>query len=255
MSYGLWRGHNLFEAMRHRLPSQDSGVMARALRVTSLCGALLLIVFHTTAMGAGPCTCDDIDKMQKHLDRVHDAGEAWKEIFAWARELYRDVDMPQSNDDLNQKFVQLTSAQKSQWYDLIKQGPVKEKKTIKKVAGVSPEGEPVVDDDFKKSHCDDIIEAEHVHERAHKDFYLSFPKVLEVPMSSRLLRLRAESEVESYRAHKAFLEKKLAELKLKCVTKLDNSKKRELEQAAAQRQRMNEAEIRVRLLGTAQSGK
>ena len=53
MSYGLWRGHNLFEAMRHRLPSQDSGVMARALSVTSLCGALLLIVFHTTAMGAG----------------------------------------------------------------------------------------------------------------------------------------------------------------------------------------------------------
>lgn len=255
MSYGLWHGRNLFEAMRHRQPPSDPGAMARALSVTSLCGALLLIVFNTTAMGAGPCTCEDIDKMQKHLDRVNDAGEAWKEIFAWARELYRDVDMPQSNDDLNQKFVQLTSAPKSQWYDLIKQGSVKEKKAIKKVAGVSPEGEPVVDDDFKKTNCDDIIEAEHVHERAHRDFYLSFPKVLEVPMTSRLLRLRAESEVESYRAHKAFLEKKLAELKLKCITKLDNSKKRELEQAAAQRQRMNEAEIRVRLLGTAQSGK
>ncbi len=255
MSCRLRDGRSLLESMWHVRPSPNSGAMARVLRVTCLCGGLLLSVFHTAALGAGPCTCDDIDKMQKHLDRVTNAEEAWKEIFAWARELYRDVDMPQSNDDLNQKFVQLTGASKSQWYDLIKQGPVKEKKTIKKVAGVSPEGEPVVDDDFKKSNCDDIIEAEHVHERAHKDFYLSFPKVFEVPMSSRLLRLRAESEVESYRAHKAFLEKKLAELKLKCVTKLDNSKKRELEQAAAQRRRMNEAEIRVRLLGTTQPGK
>ena len=100
MSYGLWRGHNLFEAMRHRLPSQDSGVMARALSVTSLCGALLPSSFIRRPWEQA--LHDDIDKMQKHLDRVHDAGEAWKEIFAWARELYRDVDMPQSNDDLNQ---------------------------------------------------------------------------------------------------------------------------------------------------------
>ena len=118
----------------------------------------------------------------------------------------------------------------------------------------SEEGEPVVDDAFKKNNCDDIIEAEHVHERAHKDFYLSFPKVFDVVMTSRLLRLRSESEVESYRAHKTFLEKKLAELKLKCITKLDNSSKLILEQAAAQRERLNEAEIRVRLLGTAQHG-
>ena len=255
MFYRLRYGRNLLETIGRAHPRTDSGAVVRALRVTSLCGALLLAVFHTTALGAGPCTCDDIDKMQKHLDRVTNAEEAWKEIFAWARELYRDIDLPQSNDDLNQKFVQLTSASKSQWYDLIKQGPVKEKKAIKKVAGVSPEGEPVVDNDFKKNNCDDIIEAEHIHERAHKDFYLSFPKVFEVPMTSRLIRLRAESEVESYRAHKSFLEKKLAELKLKCVTKLDNSKKKELQQAAAQRNRMNAADLRVRLLGTAQSGK
>lgn len=249
MSSWLRRVRDLLEAVRQ--PATASWTLAAGVRMSALCGALLMIAFQSSALGAGPCTCDDIDKMQKHLDRVTNAEEAWKEIFAWARELYRDVDMPQSNDDLNQKFVQLTSAPKSQWYDLIKQGPVKEKKAIKKVAGVSPEGEPVVDDDFKKNNCDDVIEAEHVHEQAHKDFYLSFPKVFEVPMTSRLLRLRAESEVESYRKHKAFLEKKLAELKLRCTTKLDQSKKRELEQAAAQRHRMNEAEIRVRLLGGA----
>lgn len=234
---------------------QEDGSIARFLKLGGLCCALFLTFFNATAFGAGPCTCKDIDTMQGHLDRVSKSEEAWKEIFAWARELYRDVPLPQNNDDLNQKFVQLSGASKSQWRDLVKQGPVQEKKVIKKVAGVSPEGEPVVDNEFKKNNCDDVIEAEHVHEQAHTDFYLSFPKIFEVPMSSRLLRLRSESEVESYRKHKAFLEKKLAELKLKCTTKLDNSKKRELQQAAAQRQRMNEAEIRLRLLGGAQAGK
>jgi hypothetical protein len=220
--------------------------------VIGVIGSLLaLTVLVSPAQGAGPCTCSDIDKMQSHLDRVTASEEAWKEIFAWARELYPNVDLPRSNDDLNQKFVQLTASSKAQWRDLIKQGPVKEKKSLKKVAGLSEEGEPTIDDDFKKNNCDDIIEAEHIHERAHKDFYLSFPKIFDVVMSSRLLRLRAESEVESYRAHKTFLEKKLAELKLKCVTKLDRSTKQQLQQAAARRERLNEAEMRVRLLGSA----
>ena len=56
---------------------------------------------------------------------------------------------------------------------------MKEKKTIKKVAGVAQKANPL-STMTSKSHCDDIIEAEHVHERAHKDFYLSFPKVLKV---------------------------------------------------------------------------
>lgn len=214
---------------------------------------LLLTGFNGTAYAEGPCTCSDLDKIQAQLDRVTKSEEAWKEIFAWARELYRDVNLPQSNDDLNQKFVQLTGSPKSQWRDLIKQGPVQEKLALKKVAGLSKEGEPVLDDDFKKNNCDDIIEAERVHEQAHKDFYLSFPKIFEAGMSSRLLRLRAESEVESYRAHKTFLEKKLSELKLKCLAKLDNSTKKILEQAYAQRERLNEAERRLRMYGDSEA--
>lgn len=209
--------------------------------------------FDGNAYAEGPCTCNDLDKIQAQLDRATKSEEVWKEIFAWARELYRDVKLPQSNDDLNQKFVQLTGSPNSQWRDLIKQGPVQEKQTLKKVAGLSKEGEPVIDDDFKKNNCDDIIEAEHIHEQAHKDFYLSFPKILEAGMSSRLLRLRAESEVESYRAHKTFLEKKLSELKLKCITKLDNSTKKMLEQAYAQRERLNEAEQRLRMYGNSEA--
>lgn len=205
------------------------------------------------AYAEGPCTCADLDKIQAQLDRVTKSEEVWKEIFAWARELYRDVNLPQSNDDLNQKFVQLTGAPQSQWRDLIKQGPVQEKQALKKVAGLSKEGEPVLDDDFKKNNCDDVIEAERVHEQAHKDFYLSFPKILEAGMSSRLLRLRAESEVESYRAHKTFLERKLSELKLKCLAKLDNSTKKTLEQAYAQRERLNQAEHRLRMYGNSEA--
>jgi hypothetical protein len=142
--------------------------------------------------------------MKEHLDRAAASEEAWKEIFAWARELYPGVDLPQSNDDLNQKFVQLANSPTSQWRDIVKEGPAKEKKAVKKAAGLDEKGEPVIDDDFKKNNCDDVIEAEKEHERKHKDFYLSFPKIFEAGMDSRLLRLRSESEVESYRAQKSF---------------------------------------------------
>jgi hypothetical protein len=126
---------------------------------------------------------------------------------------------------------------------------------VKKAAGLDEKGEPVVDDDFKKNNCDDAIEAEKEHERKHKEFYLSFPKIFEAGMDSRLLRLRSESEVESYRAQKNFLEKKLAELKLKCLTTLDKSGKLLLQGEAVQRERLNQAETRIRLLGTAHPGK
>jgi hypothetical protein len=219
------------------------------LALALLSAILFLPLFYGIAHGAGPCECKDIDKMQAHLDRVSKSEEVWKEIFAWARELYPGVDLPQTNDDLDQKHTQLTSAPKSQWRELIKEGRVKEKKALEKVAGLNEAGEPVVNDDFKKNNCDDIIEAEHIHEQAHRDFYLSFPKVLEVPMTSRLLRLRAESEVESYRKHKAFLDRKLKELKLKCLTKADRSTVLSLEEALAQRERLNDADIRLRMYG------
>ena len=222
----------------------------RFITVSLLCVTVLLTLLNDPVRAAGPCTCKDLDKMKEQLDRAASSEEAWKEIFAWARELYPDVDLPKSNDDLNQKFVQLKNTPRSQWRDAVKEGPAKEKKTLKKVAGLNEKGEPVVDDDFQKNNCDDIIEAEKEHERKHKDFYLSFPQIFDVLMSSRLLRLRAESEVESYRAQKTFLEKKLAELKLKCLT-LDKSGKKLIQDEATQGDRLNPSENRVRMLGGA----
>lgn len=185
-----------------------------------LSSAFFVVTLPTQLVhSAGRCTCSDIDKIQSHLDRVTKSEEAWKYIFAWARELYRDVDLPKSNDDLNQKFVQLFSTSESQWDDLIKQGPLKERKIFNKVAGLSEKGEPIVEADFSKNNCDDVIEAERAHERAHKDFFLSFPKILDVAMESRLLRLRSESEVVSYRTQKEFLRSKLTELKRKYGSK------------------------------------
>lgn len=214
-----------------------------------LTGLLFWIAPSGIAHAAGPCECKDIDKVQSHLDRVTKSEEIWKEIFAWARGLYPEVDPPQTNDDLDQKHTQISNAPRSEWRTLIKQGPVKQKANIKKVAGLNSAGEPVIDDDFKKNNCDDILEAEHLHEQTHREFFLSFPHVLEVPMTSRLLRLRAESEVESYRAHKAFLDNKLTELKLRCTTQADRSTKQLLEQALAQHTRANEADSRLRMFG------
>lgn len=247
----MWVIPNLFSDRRPPLRNRSRfNLIAFGL----LSVTLLLALLSSPARAAGPCTCKDLDKIKEHLDRAATSEEAWKEIFAWARELYRDIDLPNSNDDLNQKFVQLKNAPKSQWRDIIKEGPAKEKKALKKVAGLNEKGEPVVDDDFQKNNCDDVIEAEKVHERKHKEFYLGFPQIFDVVISSRLLRLRAESEVESYRAQKTFLANKLAELKLKCRT-LDKSAKLLLQEEAAQRERLNQAELRIRLLGTAQPGK
>jgi hypothetical protein len=247
-----WVIPNFFTGLRPPLRNRSR---FHLIAIILLSVTLLLTLLSSPARAAGPCTCKDLDKIKEHLDRAAASEEAWKEIFAWARELYPGVDLPNSNDDLNQKFVQLNGAPKAQWRDIIKEGPAKEKKALKKVAGLNEKGEPVVDDDFQKNNCDDVIDAEKVHERAHRDFYLSPIKLPEgAIMASRALRLRAESEVESYRAQKTFLEKKLAEMKLKCLT-LDKSAKLLLQEQAAQRERLNQAELRVRLLGTAQPGK
>jgi hypothetical protein len=252
MSFQACRERNRPGESRTQRFSMRSLSKANPLPLGLLSVSLFLTMFSGLAHGAGPCTCSDIDKIQTHLDRVTKSEEVWKEIFAWARGLHPGVDLPQTNDDLDQKHTQLSNSSKSQWRELIKQGPVKDKKSLRKVAGLSDAGEPVVNDDFKKNNCDDIIEGEHVHEQAHRDFYLSFRKIIDAGMSSRLLRLRAESEVESYRTHKAFLDNKLTEQKLKCMTKADRSTKQLLEQALAQRERFSEADSRLRMFGNSQ---
>ena len=109
----------------------------RSIVLSFLSLTILLTLFNDPVRAAGPCTCKDLDKMKEQLDRAATSEEAWKEIFAWARELYLDVDLPKSNDDLNQKFVQLKNTPRSQWRDAVKEGPAKEKKALKKVAGLN----------------------------------------------------------------------------------------------------------------------
>ena len=64
---------------------------------------------------AAPCKCKDIDAIASEIQRVSTGEAAWKEIFAWARGLRRDVAMPQSNDEMNTKFLQLARTPRSNW--------------------------------------------------------------------------------------------------------------------------------------------
>ena len=57
------------------------------LAISLLSVTLLLTLFNGPARGAGSCTCKDLDKIREQLDRAAASEEAWKEIFAWAREL------------------------------------------------------------------------------------------------------------------------------------------------------------------------
>ncbi|OGB25707.1 MAG: hypothetical protein A3I66_04810 [Burkholderiales bacterium RIFCSPLOWO2_02_FULL_57_36] len=165
---------------------------------------------------AAPCKCKDIDAIASEIQRVSTGEAAWKEIFAWARGLRRDVAMPQSNDEMNTKFLQLARTPRSNW-DRTMREPIVQVETPEKAGGLNDDGEVIINEDFAQSHCDEIVEGVRVHERAHRDFFLSPGNFLEGGlMSSRHMRLRSESEVISYRTQKAFLEQKLDALKKQC---------------------------------------
>jgi len=154
------------------------------------------------------CACEDLNY---HMQLASTGEEAWKEVFAWARGLHNDIPEPKSNDELSTKFVQLMRTPRSNW-DRIMHEPIKKTDVGKKIGGLDKNGEPVIDANFEQNQCSDIVEAVRVHERAHKDFYLSPGNVLEAGMSSRLLRLRAESEVVAHRAQKNYLQEKIQTL-------------------------------------------
>lgn len=165
---------------------------------------------------AKPCECKEIDAMTAEIQRVSNAQAIWREIFAWARGLHRDVAEPKSNDELNTKFLQLARAPRSDWDRIIRE-PIQQIERPRTAGGLDQNGEVIVNDDFAKSHCDEIVEGVRVHERAHEVFYRSLGLRLQGGhMIYRLLRTRAESDVISYTAQKTFLEKELEALRNRC---------------------------------------
>jgi hypothetical protein len=114
---------------------------------------------------------------------------------------------------LDTKYRQLARAPRADW-DRIMHDPIHQIEKVDKAGGLNDKGEPIVNENFVKTHCDDIVEGIRVHERAHRDFFYSPGNVVDVPMRSRHLRLRSESEVVSYRIQKAFLKEKLDAAKI-----------------------------------------
>lgn len=185
---------------------------------------MLAITLSLTAFAPGgattkPCECQDIASLEAEIQRVSTAQEAWKEIFAWAKGLHNDIAPPKSNDELNTKFLQLARAQRSTWDQVMHQS-VQQIEKVQKAGGLDKDGEVIISPTFAETHCESIVEGVRVHERAHKDFYLSPGNFIEGGFfSSAHFKLRSESEVESYRAQKAFLERELKALKERCKPK------------------------------------
>lgn len=186
-----------------------------AIRILIVLSINISLTAFVAEAHAKACECKDIGAITTEIQRVSTAEAAWKEIFAWARGLLRDVAEPKSNDELNTKFLQLARAPRANWDRIIRE-QVQQVETPQTAGGLDKNGEPVVNEDFAQAHCDDIVEGVRLHERAHKDFFLSAGNVENVLMSSRHMRLRAESEVVSYRTQKEFLDKKLEALKKRC---------------------------------------
>jgi len=139
------------------------------------------------------------------------------QIFAWARGLRTNPPLPTDNKELNLRFVELLNAPKNSWDQIMSQS-VQPGEEPPKIGGMNKLGEPIIDQNFQDQNCDTIVEAVRVHEQAHKRYYLAFSldRIVSEMMPANLLWLRAESEVEAYRAEQEFLKAKAEELEKKC---------------------------------------
>lgn len=128
--------------------------------------------------------------------------------------MIEDVAKPKSNDELNTKFLQLARAPRTDWRRIVRE-PIQKVEKPETAGGLDDNGEPVINDDYARSHCDTMLRGVQTHELAHADFF-RHPVNASFATSTQLLRLRAESEVVSYRAQKEYLVPKLEELEKKC---------------------------------------
>ncbi len=103
-------------------------------------------------------------------------------------------------------------APQSEW-DRIMHQPVNSLAAPKKIAGLNDKGELVLDQHFVDQNCDEIVQGVKLHEETHKRFFYSNPGQV---IMGELLRVRAESEVESYRAEKEFLYRKIKDIDKDC---------------------------------------
>lgn len=178
--------------------------------------SILLAVFclFSGAAAARECTCKDLPTIRRRAQKAGIAEAAWKQVFAWAKGLRQNPPLPTSNRDLNVKFVELMGASPSNWDAIMSQPSSDAAAEPAKIGGLNSKGEPIIDEKFEQANCDIILEGVRLHEATHKDFFLAFSlsRFASILMPSNLLWLRAESEVEAYRAEKEFLAKKAKEL-------------------------------------------
>jgi len=170
--------------------------------------AVCSIFLINICLSAAPCGCKDLPQLRERAQRANKAEEAWKEIFAWARGLHIDISPPDSNEALNARFGQLMSALPSKWDGIMHQ-PIDLSVVPKKIGGLTNNGEPIFDPEFEARNCDEIVQGVREHEETHKRFFFSHPGQV---LTGDLLRVRAESEVESYRAEKEYLNRKVKDM-------------------------------------------
>src|SRR5262249_6959168 len=152
---------------------------------------LILFSMASFSAKARECTCDDLDTLKRRIEQAARAEAAWEEIFSWARELRQSPAPPSSNEELDQRFVELMGAPKSSWDSVMSQ-PVGNTAAPTKIGGLDESGEPVIDQNFRNSNCDDIIQAVRLHELTHRSFFLGYSLdhfLSGLMMRSRHLRL------------------------------------------------------------------
>lgn len=176
-----------------------------------------LAVLLSPEVQAKPCECKDLEKIKSEINRTRKSMDVWKEIFGWARGTLEGVKPPATNDELNAKFSQLYNALPSEWRRILAE-PAGKPAVQQNVGGLDQNGDVIVNEEFTQANCDGIVEGVRVHERTHARKYTS-PLTALGPWN--LVRIRAESEVEAYRAQTIYLDALVAALELKCDGELE----------------------------------
>ena len=162
---------------------------------------LLVLSFASSsfAKSKGPCTCDDVQAMKDRLKMIEATREAWTQVLT---DIFRKADgSPQDLNQAKQDFRDHMG-----WT------------STKQVGGLDPNtGDPRTDEDWESQNCEDIVEANKLHERSHAaDWRFNVPIVVILSGPRALAKVLAMSEIDARNKEEAYLQQKLDEVLQKC---------------------------------------
>ena len=177
-------------------PGRSAGFERRKALARITFVALLLVLGVPSLGYSRPCTCEDIDDLKASLAMIDQTRMAWYSVLA---DIYGQAHAPKDMAEAVKSFEA-----KMGWT------------SVKKVGGLNPKGDTVVDAQYEKEHCESVVNGVKQHENAH--FWYFVVRTIPIAMSSQrsLARILAKSEIDARDEEESFLNRELAALMRRC---------------------------------------